>query len=286
MSERSKPFEGSANWLIAVFACLILWYGSTIVLVGIFSIWSTAPRIASNPAVIDAFVTGSSPTGVFWNLATFVVYVALLWAILRGFHRRTFRHILAPGGQMLWPFAKVCAYLIPIYAIVTVPSVFDTSVYQQISPARWIALLPIGLPLLMVQIGAEELVFRGYLQSHLAALSKRPVVWMVIPSVMFGLIHYDGTQPAYSAWAYVIWATALGLVCADVTARSGSLAPALAIHFVNNAFAIFVLAADDWIFGAALYVWPTYGAPWEPWVPFEALFLFTVWIATRLAIRR
>ncbi len=286
MRDRAAPFAASANWVLAFIACLILWYGAMLILTTVIWTWAASPRIATRPEVLDAFYEGSTPGGVFWNLASFGVYIALLWVILRGFHRLPIDALFGGRAETARTFGRVCFFLVPIYAIAFGPSISDPNVYQQMDVGRWLLLLLIGLPLLFVQIGAEELVFRGYLQSHLAALSKNPIVWMVVPSALFGLIHYDGTQPTYSAWAYVAWATGLGLVCADVTARSGTLGPALAIHFINNIGAMFVLAADDWIYGAALFIWPTFGQPWEPWVPFEALFLFTIWLTARLAIRR
>ena len=286
MAARAAPFEENANWLVVAAACAVLWYGFLLIFTLIYSACCLHPTSAEHDAVIDAFLAGSTPGGVQLNLATFGVYIGILWGVLHVFHGLNLSNLLGPARAALKSFGRVSLILIPLYLVVLGPSLADQQVYQQMDLLAWLAILPLTLPLLFVQIGAEEVVFRGYLQSHMAALTKQPVVWLGLPSVLFGLIHYDGTQPAYSAWAYVIWATGLGLVCADVTARSGTLGPALAIHFVNNFAAMLVLASDDWLFGAALFVWPTYGAPWEPWVIFEALFLFTIWIATRLAIRR
>lgn len=286
MAQRAAPFEASANWVFVGIGLFVLYYGFAILVTPVLTVWAYSPRIVDNPEMADAFYSGSTPLAVRWNLALFAVYVALLWGILRLLHRVTLGALIGPPATALHAGIKVAVYLIPLYIVVLGPSLSDPAVYQQMDVATWLAVLPLTLPLLLVQIGAEELVFRGYLQSHMAALSRNPLVWMVIPSVLFGLIHYDGTQPPYSAWAYVVWATGLGLVCADVTARHGTLGPALAIHFINNVFAMFVLAADDWLYGASLFIWPTFGQPWEPWVPFETLFLLSVWLATRLAIRR
>lgn len=286
MVTRAAAFQGTARWTYVVMASVILYFGFVLLVAPVLTVWAYSPRITENPAIADAFYTGSTPLAVRWNLALFAVYVVLLYGVVRLLHRMTLAPLIGPPAAALRAGVMVALWLTPLYVFALAPSIRDPSVIQQMAVADWIGILPLTLPLMFVQIGAEELVFRGYLQSHLAALSHRPVVWMVVPSVLFGLIHYDGTQPAYSAWAYVVWATALGLVCADVTARHGSLGPALAIHAVNNFFAIFVLAADDWLYGAALYLWPTNGAPWVPWVPYEALFLLCVWLAARLALRR
>jgi membrane protease YdiL (CAAX protease family) len=286
MIARAAPFRTSASWLSIVLVIAVLWYGFQFIFVALFSAWTQSSNTVSNPALIDDFIDGATATAVRWNLVAFAIYTVILMFMVRPLHRIGLRDLtgaIRPTWQQFW---RVSLYLSPLYAFLVLPSAFAPDAVQQVSVITWLALLPTILPLLFVQISAEELVFRGYLQSHLAALCKHPIIWIGGPSVLFGLVHYDPAAPAYSAWAYVAWATCLGLVCADLTARSGTLGPALAVHFANNIGALVILAADDWLYGAALFVWPTYGLAWEPFVPYEALMLFTVWITARLALCR
>lgn len=286
MHDRAALYDGSANWIWVLFALGGLWFGFEIIFTFAISLWLAWPSVADNPALIDTFYEGSTPSAVRWTLATFMIYTALLLGLMRMMHRLGLRALIGATVPAVREFIRVSLFLLPLYAWLVVPSLFLPEAEQQFSLIRWLIMLPAVLPLLFVQISAEEFVFRGYLQSHLAALAKHPIIWMGVPSLLFGLIHYDPTSPSYSAWSYVAWATCLGLVCADLTARTGTLGAALAIHFINNLGAMVILAADDWLYGAALFVWPTFGEPWEPWIPFEALFLFTIWLAARLAVRR
>lgn len=283
MTTRIAPYAASANWTYVVIVLATLWFGFQIIFGMAFQIWSS---LSPDPTVVDAFFYGHTPTAVGWNLAIFGVYSAILLTLMRALHSVGLSTLLGAAGPALREFIRVSIYLLPIYAFLTVPSLFLPEVEQQFSIAEWLPVLFAILPLLFIQISAEEFVFRGYLQSHLAALTRNPIIWIGLPSILFGLIHYDPLSPAYSRWAYIFWAAGLGVVCADLTARSGTLGPALAVHFINNIGAILILAADDWLYGAALFVWPTYGEAWVPWVPFEALFLFTIWMAARLALRR
>jgi membrane protease YdiL (CAAX protease family) len=286
MIARAAPLKTSASWVSMVIVIAVLWYGFQFIFVALFSTWTQSPHIVSNPALIDDFIDGSTAAAVRWNLAAFAIYTAILMFMVRRLHRIGLRDLIGairPAWRQFW---HVSLYLSPLFAFLVLPSAFAPDAVQQFSVITWLTLLPAILPLLFVQISAEELVFRGYLQGHLAALCKHPIIWIGVPSFLFGLVHFDPTAPAYSAWAYVAWATCLGLVCADLTARSGTLGPALAVHFVNNIGALVILAADDWLYGAALFVWPTYGLAWEPFIPYEALMLFTVWLTARLALRR
>lgn len=286
MQSRAAPYRDNANWAYAAIILATLWFGFQIIFSGLFVIWSALPYVADDPDLIDAFFHGSTPGAVRWTLATFALYSAILLGMMRVIHGVGLGAMIGPTNRAINEFINVSLYLSPIYALLIVPSLFLPEPYQQHSVLEWLALLPLMLPLLFVQISAEEFVFRGYLQSHFAALTSNPIIWMGVPSFLFGMIHFDPTGPAYASWMYVAWATGLGLVCADLTARSGTLGPALAIHFINNIGALIILAADDWLYGAALYVWPTFGEPWVPWIPFETLFLITIWLAARLALRR
>ena len=286
MQARAAAFSATANWVYVVIVIAVLWYGFQIVFLSGYAIWAQSPNVVSNPGIIDEFTYASTPTAVRWTLATFAIYTGILLVTVRALHGISIGQLVGPVSAAWHEFCRVSLYLIPIYALLISPSVFEPEAQQQFSFTRWLLLLPATLPLIFVQISAEELVFRGYLQSHFAALTHHPIIWIGVPSFLFGLIHYDPLTAPYSAWAYVVWATCLGFVCADLTARSGTLGPAFAVHFINNVGAMVILAADTWLYGAALFVWPMYGLAWEPWVPFEALMLFTIWLCARLAIRR
>lgn len=286
MQTRAAVFSGTASWAYVALGLAVLWIGFQTVFFSIYSIWVQSTKVVSHPALIDEFAYGSTPASVRWTLATFGIYTCLLLAFVRAFHNVGLQILIGPFVTAWHEFWRVSLYLVPIYAFLIAPNLFEPEAKQQLSFTRWLIGLPAILPLLFVQVSAEELVFRGYLQSQFAALTRHPIIWIGVPSFLFGLIHYDPSIVPYSAWAYVVWATCLGLVCADLTARSGTLGPALAVHFINNVGALVILAADDWLYGAALFVWPMNGLAWEPWVPFEALLLVTVWLCARLAIRR
>ncbi len=120
----------------------------------------------------------------------------------------------------------------------------------------WLKWLPVALPLLFIQISAEELIFRGYLQQELAARYPGPMIWMLVPSLVFGALHWDSEQFGPNAWLLVVGTTLFGLFAADVTARTGNLGAAIGLHFVNNFFALFVTSIDGSMTGLSLFLTP------------------------------
>ena len=162
----------------------------------------------------------------------------------------------------------------------------------------WLFWLVPGLAAILVQTGTEELIYRGYLQQQLGAVSARPLVWMVLPSVWFGIGHlWNGDSPAEGVlWA--IWATFVGLACADLTARTGTIAAAVGLHFSNNVFATVLIDTQGApSSGLALMLFPADEAPLDPvalplfgpWTPVDillsALSVLVMWLAARLALR-
>ena len=64
---------------------------------------------------------------------------------------------------------------------------------------------------------------------------------MGLPSLLFGAAHYlNGFGPA-DAVLYALWATLLGLACADLTARTGNIGAAIGLHLSNNLFAFLIV---------------------------------------------
>lgn len=83
---------------------------------------------------------------------------------------------------------------------------------------------------------AEELFFRGFMQTRLRARWSPPVA-VALTSACFALLHIE--------WLHALMAFVLGLYLGYITERSGSALPAAACHVVNNA-AFTVLTALRW----------------------------------------
>lgn len=123
----------------------------------------------------------------------------------------------------------------------------------QLPPTLWLVWLGPALAVILLQTGAEEVLFRGYLQQQLAARFSSALVWMLLPSLAFGMLHYDPAQMGDNAWAVVAATGLFGLIAADLTARSGSLGLAWGLHFTNNVFAILLISAMAGLDGLALF---------------------------------
>ena len=159
----------------------------------------------------------------------------------------------------------------------------------QLPLGRWTALLPLSLLAVLVQVSAEELLFRGYLQQQLAARFASPLAWMVVPSALFALGHYSPETAGDNAIWFVLWAGIFGMLMADLTARTGTLGTAIAVHFVNNVIAMLFTAMPDNLSGLALYVMPFATSDADAvaqWLPVDFAIMVTSWLAVRLALRR
>lgn len=231
----------------------------------------------------------TTPAGTLTLLATFAAMGAAPMIVVRRLHRRGVATLFGRAPRVLRDFV-VCAGVVGAFYALTVAAwslVFDA--VPSLAPATWLMLLPLTLLGLLVQTGAEELVFRGYLLQQLAARFRSPLVWLVVPSVLFGLVHYAPAVGGGNAWILVAGAALFGLFAADLTARSGSIGAAWGFHFANNVMALAVLATDGTITGVALYLTP-YAADAEGPVRFALLvdyaMLAVAWALCRAVVRR
>ncbi|MGH1463822.1 MAG: lysostaphin resistance A-like protein [Cognatishimia sp.] len=240
--------------------------------------------------LISEMGQGSTPRGVLIVLFSFLTSVAALWVVLRVMHQRGLRSLLGPLPLVYKDFFRVLRFgLVMVAVILILPLPEAMRPHFNLSFAQWLPWLMFGLAAVLVQVSTEELIFRGYLQSQLAARSSHPFVWMVLPSLLFGFLHYSPDTYGENALLIVIWSMAFGCAAADLTARTGSLGPAIALHFVNNVSAILIVSMHSHWDGLALL-----SVPYAPqnteilraalWT--EALALLCLWLVARIAIRR
>ena len=198
----------------------------------------------------------TSPGQTLTLLGSFSTMAIAVGAVVLILHHRSPTTLLGGLRPAFDQFRRSIRGLFP-YLIILILLVFSSQdMRPHLAIGTWLTLLPITLVLLMVQVGAEELVFRGYLQSQLAALNAPTFVWILLPSVAFGLLHYDPTTTGDLAPWIVLWAIFFGVAAADLTARYGTLGPAIAMHFANNFAAITFMGFKDNLGGLNLYVYP------------------------------
>ncbi len=227
---------------------------------------------------------------VLINLFIFALLSMSLAITLRALHQRDLLSLIGPLQHAVAQFRRVVTALLVLFAAAAIlPLPGDMVLSAGVSFGPWVTLLPLTVLGLLIQTSAEEFAFRGYLQSQLAARFPHPLIWIGVPSLFFGFLHYDPELPGMNAAIVVLWATLFGAAAADLTARSGTLGPAIALHMVNNFSAIALAAPEGNFDGLALYTFPFSLASSEAlmvWAPVDLMILLCSWLAARLALRR
>lgn len=233
---------------------------------------------------------GTSARALWVMLFNFAPLLLVLGVVVQMVHNRSLASLLGPRILLVLDFRRVLRPAIILFAVILfIPSPEGIEPIRNMTFGSWAMLVPLSLPLIFLQISTEELVFRGYLQSQLAARFNSPLVWMVVPSILFGALHYDTATYGPNAIYLATWSVLFGLAAADLTARAGNLGPALALHFVNNVSALMLTSMQGHWDGLSLYVLPFGPDAVETvraMMPTEALVILCSWLVARIAIRR
>lgn len=301
MADRSGPYAAH-EWLVAparprgtlrhLFAGLIL---AVVVAYGLnaafqASIMALAPdfwmtRIAGSAG------QGATAAAMYVLLFSFGFVAIGTMVAARVVYRRPALGLIGPLPVALHQFWRVLRALglVAVLVLALPPYDMGGELVANMAPVLWLVLLPLSALAILVQVGAEELLFRGFLQQGLAARFKSPLIWAALPSALFALGHYLPAQAGENAWIVVLWAGVFGLLMADLTARAGSLGPAIAVHFVNNAMSLLLVSVPDSLNGLALFTAPFSMSDAEAmraWLPVDFAAMLVAWLAARLALRR
>lgn len=281
--QMSRPARGGAAlWRTVAGACFTLALYVAL-LVGFVGVLETM----GGPRLVAEFAEGDTPRGALLVLFSFLFMAAGPLIVAQPLHRRSAASLFGPPSQAVRDFLRVAGALAVLSAALWFVLSFEVDLRQGLALGTWLALLPLTALAILVQSGAEELVFRGYLQGQLAARFRSPLVWMLLPSALFAWGHHaPGDAGANAVWLTLL-AFAFGVAAADLTARAGNLGAAIAFHFVNNVLALAVTALPGPFSGLALTLLPVPAD--DPaitpllWLDLAAIVLS--WLAARVALR-
>ena len=237
---------------------------------------------------LEQMISPEKPTVVMVLLFSFTGMALAPIAAARLLHKRKTKTLLGPLQLLVKDFLKALAVTISFFGVLTLFwSIFFDAV-PNIEFTIWISFLPLAVVGLLIQTGAEELVFRGYIMQQLAVRFRSPLIWMILPSVAFGIVHFDPSLPGGTMAYVLVSATAFGLIAADLVRITGNLGAAWGVHFANNAFAMLFLSVPDGIPGMARYLTPytTNQVAQNLWlVAADIVVLIIVWQILRRILR-
>jgi uncharacterized protein len=276
----------AALWRLAVGLVLII----AVYLLGIGAVFGILVLVAGFDGATDwmgRMALAQTPTATLLVLATFIGMALGPMAAARLLHGRSLASLFGPRARLIRHFAVgalICGGLNGAVALIPTELVPEAN----LPTGLWAAFLPLALVGVLVQTGAEEILFRGYLQTQLAARFASPLMWMVLPSALFAILHYQPGIMGENAWIVVGAVFLFALCAADLTARTGTIGAAWGFHFANNAVAILFLALEGPLSGLALYTLPMDSVPAAELRPMLITGMgvtLAIWLAIRLATR-
>jgi len=236
-------------------------------------------------------LSATTPTSLLILLASFGIITLSVAIAAHAFQHRNLASILGVWPTALQQFWRVLRALILLAVVMSLlpPYSLGEPLQPNLNLSIWLIFLPLSLIAVLIQTSAEEVLFRGYLQQSLAARFRSPVIWIGLPSLLFAAGHYAPASTGDNALLVAVWACVFGLLAADLTARAGTLGPAIALHFFNNVVALLFVALPDSLSGLALYLLPFDMSDTNllrQWLYVDFGVMIVCWLTARLALRR
>ena len=118
------------------------------------------PAFIGADAALAAYDEDSA-SYVFLMLFQFVFMIVALSMVLRTIHRRQLRTLIGRRDRAILDFWLCVKFLAPLYVVFWImPMPEGLQLEAHLRLGQWILFLPLALGLVMIQISAEELLFR------------------------------------------------------------------------------------------------------------------------------
>jgi CAAX protease family protein len=109
----------------------------------------------------------------------------------------------------------------------------------------FIVLLILSFLIFPLQASFEEIFFRGYLMQAIGLITKKPVIPLIITTLIFGLIHFNNVNDFTMSITIVISALIIGLMLGIIVLGENGLETAMGVHIGNNMYVALVLNSSN-----------------------------------------
>jgi len=258
---------GKNNWWRYLLTIILTFGGSTLlgiaVLIPISIIVAFIAVLINDPNYVHTIF--SNPLfELLMNGVSYTLFFLLFYIGIHFIHKRKFISLINTVYKVDWRrILKGAAVWFIILGIGTLISLIiePNSFKVTFNPNTFIILLILSLMVFPIQASFEELFFRGYLMQGIGLLTKKPVVPLLITSIIFAIIHYwNGTNTLMSA-DIVIQVFIIGITLGIITLGENRLETAMGVHIANNLFVSVAVNTSNGGFGNVPSILTSTSAP-------------------------
>ena len=192
---------------------------------------------------------------VFAMLFAFAVMLLALAVFIKLFHGRTWQEVINGTKRVRWSrffFGFLIYGILTLILFAISYFIEPENLELQFEPAKFFILLVIALIFIPIQSSTEEFAFRGYLAQGVASWTKSRWWALIIPSVLFGLMHSANPEISeYGFWVMMPQYMFMGFMLGMMSILDDGIELAMGVHAVNNLMSSVLVTFD----GSAL---PTY----------------------------
>jgi len=182
----------------------------------------------------------SKNAGLLLLLLPFVVSLIITVWLIKVLHKRTFKETV--NGTNKLRFGRIGVGFGVWVALIAVYSIGDYLINPdnfvlQFDVAKFIPLLLISFLIIPLQTTSEEILLRGYLTQGIAALTRSRLLAIILPGVIFGLLH--SFNPEVKEFGFAIAMSqyiTFGLLFGLVAVMDDGIELAIGMHAANNIF--------------------------------------------------
>ncbi len=249
----NNAYYGKNSWWRYLLTSLATWIGPFILII----IITTLFLIIYYPFSSHTFSRGMDLEEVFNNLNPLILLLffgiyytlslLLFYFSTRIIHHKKLIQLINTASKVKWMkilkgaglwFALMgCTLLIEVIF-------YPSSVNFSFNPA-FFTLLILSLIIYPIQASFEEIFFRGYLMQGIRLLTQKPVIPLLVTSVIFALGHFFNGSDAGTGLGMVISMFIFGLTLGIITLGENGLETAMGVHIANNFFLTTVINSTD-----------------------------------------
>ncbi|TPI26973.1 CPBP family intramembrane metalloprotease [Mesorhizobium sp. B3-1-6] len=197
----------------------------------------------------------ASPTGILSALTSFAGIWIGLWVAMRFVHGEPLSALFGvsrrvAGGDFLKGLAAVL--ITSLFSEVLLYWLQPEIARGPIAFSSWLLfLIPIVL-LAFLQTSSEEMLFRGYLLRGLAYRFSSPLVWALLPGLLFASLHWNSASTLAINACVLVSIGTFALLLTLLVYVTGNLGAGFGAHLGNNLTGFLLISHQEGYNGFAL----------------------------------